>query len=157
MRKQDKISLSESHRQNLEKIVRQGEHKAQVIRNAQIILKSALRWTDEQIAAAYNVHKRTVVRIRNHFLKYQAEDLVVALSHLPRSGAPVRFDSKDQALVIATACTPPPPGQLQWSLSLLSQQVSLELGKPISRETVRGVLKKTNYNPIAKSNGASPE
>lgn len=156
MRHQDKIKLTESEREQLNKIVRQGQHKAQIIRNAQIILKSVAGWTDDQVAEAYCLSKRTVIRVRNQFRQAQQLQtaLLVALGHKPRSGAPVTFGPKQQALVIAKACTPPPPGQVRWTLELLQDHLRLELGQPISRESVRQILKKTNSNLTKKSNGA---
>lgn len=160
MRQQDKIILSEPQRYQLHQLIKKGQHKAQVIRNAQIILKSAAGQTDQSIAQACSVSKRTVIRTRQRWRKLAAEAEVVetVLGHLPRSGAPVLYGSREQALVIAKACTPPPEGARRWTVALLSEHVSLELemdGEPttISRETVRRTLKKTSCSLTEKSNG----
>ena len=155
MRLQDRIELTDSQREALKTLARTGTHKASVLRNAQIILKSDQDCTDEAIAAAFSIHKRTVIRARQHFAKYVAsEPLEQALGHRPRSGAPKHFDHKVEATVIALACTTPPQGHAHWTLKLLGERVSLEIARPISSETVRGMLKKTNYSPTAKSSGA---
>ena len=160
MRLQDKIELTDSQRKALKTLISTGTHKATVIRNAAIILKSDQNKTDDDIATFFEVHKRTVIRTRQRFLKYvvdESEPLETALGHRPRKGAPKHFDEKVEATVIAMACTTPPDGHVHWNLKLLGEHVSLEIAKPISRETVRRMLKKTNYSHIAKSNGAFPK
>lgn len=156
----DKIMLSSWQRQRLLELTTKGEHKAQLIRNAQIILKSAQHWTDEQIAVAFNLSKRTVIRIRQGFVGVGDDEqaLLAALGQRPRPGAPLHFGPQAQALVIAQACTPAPEGYQRWTLALLSERISLEseVGS-ISRETVRRILKKTNLSLTAISNGASPK
>lgn len=165
MRQQDKIVLNETQRHHLHQLIKKGVHKAQVIRNAQLILKSAAGETDEAIAQACQVSKRTVIRTRKRWLQQAEAEVAVeaALGHKPRSGAPVRYGPREQALVIAKACTPPPEGAQRWTLVLLSQQITLQLEEEEaavtvtpSRETVRRILKKTNSSLTAKSNGASP-
>ena len=163
MRKQDKISLTQTQRDELQALIAKGQHKAQLIRNAHIVLKSAAGWTDDKIAQAYNVHKRTVIRVRQRFIEQgPTTNLLEALSAKPKPGAPLKFGPKEQALVIAQACTPPPQGYARWTLALLSERISLQVEEhdppsTISRESVRRILKKTNLNLTEKSNGASPK
>jgi hypothetical protein len=54
------------------------------------------------------------------------------------------LDGKQEAHLIALACSNPPAGQARWSLRLLADHlVELQIVDTISYETVRQVLKKT--------------
>jgi hypothetical protein len=61
---------------------------------------------------------------------------------------------KQEAHLIAVACTPAPEGRARWTLRLLADKV-VELGfaDALAHETVRRVLKKTPLNRGNKSNG----
>lgn len=151
MRKQDKVELSHQDREQLNKIIKAGQHPARVVNKAHLLLQSAANRTDADIAAALSLSKRTVIRVRQRFVEGGLE---LALFDKPRSGAPLKYDSKDQALIVATACTPPPIGRECWTIRVLTERV-IELGVTgVSRETVRRSLKKTNCSPIASEVGA---
>jgi hypothetical protein len=52
---------------------------------------------------------------------------------------------KQEAHLIAVACSTPPGGRARWTLRLLADKVvGLGFASSIARETVRQVLKKTN-------------
>jgi transposase len=67
-----------------------------------------------------------------------------ALADKPRPGAPPKMDGKQEAMIVALACSEAPDGQARWSVRLLARRaVELEVVEAVSRETVRRVLKKT--------------
>jgi len=72
----------------------------------------------------------------------------------PRPGGQRKLTGKQEAHLIAVACTPAPSGQPHWTLQLLADQV-VELGfaESIARETVRQVLKKTPSSLGCTSSG----
>ena len=84
--------------------------------------------------------------------------LTAKISRLLLESQRRKLTGKQEAHVIAVACSPTPEGQARWTLRLLAAQV-VELGfaDTISRETVRQILKKTNSSLGRKSNGASPQ
>ena len=57
-----------------------------------------------------------------------------------------KLDGKQEARLVALACSEPPEGQARWSLRLLADKmVELEIvEEDISYQTVRRTLKKTN-------------
>ncbi len=66
------------------------------------------------------------------------------------------MDGKQEAHLVAVACTPAPEGRARWTLRLLANRVvELKLADSIAPETVRQVLKKTNLNRGRGRNGAS--
>jgi hypothetical protein len=74
------------------------------------------------------------------------ESLEAALERRrPRREYRRKLDGDGEAHLIALACSQAPEGRSRWTLRLLAQRlVVFEGGGPISYETVRRVLKKTN-------------
>ncbi|MDQ3294880.1 MAG: helix-turn-helix domain-containing protein, partial [Actinomycetota bacterium] len=56
-----------------------------------------------------------------------------------------RLDGRQEARLVALACSEAPAGHALWSLRLLADElVRLEVVEAVSHETVRQALKKTN-------------
>jgi hypothetical protein len=98
------------------------------------------------VAAAFEMSRYTVIRIRERFVKHGLED---ALTHRLHTATRARaLDGEQEAHLIALSCSPRPSGQARWTLRLLAGRM-VELGyvEHVSHETVRQVLKKTNSSP----------
>jgi hypothetical protein len=80
-----------------------------------------------------------------------SQDLEAALSEEPRPGADRKLSGKEEALLVATACSSPPKGRARWTLELLSGSPSTttSLAKPCA-----GAWLKTNSSPGARTCGA---
>jgi hypothetical protein len=81
--------------------------------------------------------------VRQRFVE---QGLAAALLPKPTKRVYARaLDGRQEAHLIALACSAPPAGKRRWALRLLAEQV-VELGfaDGVSHETVRQVLKKTN-------------
>ncbi len=86
----------------------------------------------------------TVERTRRRFV----EESLGCLNERPRRGQARKLTGKQEAHLIAVACSTPPTGRARLPLSLLADKVvELKFASKIARETVRQVLKKTNLNP----------
>jgi Homeodomain-like domain len=81
-----------------------------------------------------------VERTRPRFV----EESLAVLGERPRPGGRRKLSGKQEAHLIAVACTPAPSGQTRWTLHPLADKV-VEVGFAASsaREAVRQVLKKT--------------
>jgi transposase len=80
--------------------------------------------------------------VRQRFVE---EGLESALNERPRPGQRRKLDGKQEAHLVAVACSQAPAGHARWTLQLLADKVvELEFADSISPETVRQVLKKTN-------------
>src|SRR5450830_742042 len=75
-----------------------------------------------------------------------------ALSEEPRPGADRKLSGKEEALLVATACSSPPEGRARWTLELLANElVRLTEHDSISRETVRRRLAENDLKPWRKN------
>ena len=85
------------------------------------------------------------------------EGLEAAINDRPRPGQERKLDGKQEAHLIAFACSAAPAGHTHWTLQLLADQVvELEFADSISLETVRQMLKKTNSSRGRSRSGVSP-
>lgn len=135
------VDLTADDREQLRQLVRRGKHSSRKVTRARILLLAADGSTDEQIAAALSCGIKTVERTRRRFV----EEGLGCLNERPRRGAERKLTGKQEAHLIAVACSTPPGGRARWTLRLLADRVvELGLAPAIARETVRQVLKKTN-------------
>ena len=75
----------------------------------------------------------TVYRTKRRFV---LGNLEAALSEEPRPGAERKLSDKEEALLVATACSSPPAGRARWTLKLLADAlVRLTAHESVSRET----------------------
>ena len=97
--------------------------------------------TDEEIAQSLHLGVLTVHRTRQRFVE---EGLTAALSERPRLGKRPVLTDKQEAFIVALACSTPPEGRCRWTMRLLAERlVELKQLEEISHDTVRRVLKKT--------------
>jgi transposase len=147
------VDLTAEERTTVEQLLQKGKSSARKLTRARILLQADEGLTDEEIATALAVGIATVERTRQRFVEANLE----ALNELPRPGGQCKLSGKQEAHLIAVACTPAPSGHTRWTLQLLAEQV-VELGfaESIARETVRQVLKKTRSSPGGTSSGVCP-
>jgi len=145
------VDLTRGERTTLEQLLQRGKSSARKLTRARILLQADDGLTDEEIATALEVGVATVERTRQRFVAANLE----ALNEPPRPGGQRKLNGKQEAHLIAVACTPAPGGQARWTLQLLAERV-VELGfvESIARETVRQVLKKTRSSPGGTNSGA---
>ena len=139
MRKQKyPIQLNEVERLELEAIVRKGQPKARVMRRAQTLLWSDGGKSDLEIAELHGISPLTVAKTRERWVKNHA------LEDRSRSGRHPKLDGKQEAFLVALACSDAPDGRETWTMQMLADKlVELQvIDEPISDETVRLKLKK---------------
>src|SRR4030088_862902 len=108
-----RVELSEAERGELTALLSGGKHAARKIKRAQILLAADAGAGDENIAISVGVGGSTVYRTKRRFLVGNLED---ALSEEPRPGASRKLSGKEEALLVATACSNPPEGRARWTL-----------------------------------------
>ncbi len=142
------VELTEAERCELAALMSGGRHSARRIKRAQILQAADAGLGDEAIAAGIAVGGSTVYRTKRRFVEAGLE---AALSEEPRPGADRKLTGKEEALLIATACSSPPQGRARWTLELLADElVRLTEHDSLSRETVRRRLAENDLKPWRK-------
>jgi transposase len=140
-----RVTLTQAERDELTALLSGGRHAARKLKRAQILLAADRGLDDEAIATTIGVGASTVYRTRRRFVEVS---LAAALTEQPRPGAARKLTSKEEALLVATACSAPPPGCARWTLELLAAGVvRLTEHDSLSRETVRRRLVENDLKP----------
>jgi transposase len=150
-----RVELDQTEREQLLGLVSRGKHAARKLKRAQILLAADAGAGDEDIARTVGVGGSTVYRTKRRFVEGNLE---AALSEEPRPGAERKLSGKEEALLVATACSSPPAGRARWTLALLADaMVKLTEHDGLSRETVRRRLAENDLKPWRKDMWCIPE
>lgn len=152
MTKHTFLTLTLEQRQQLQSVVRIGQHPARQQTRARILLlldrSQDTKRTDAEIAQLLGCHSLTVGNTRRRFL---AEGLEATLTDKPMGPtAPRKMTGELEAHLTLLACSDAPQGRSRWTLRLLADK-AVELGYVdyLSHVTVGATLKKTKSNPGA--------
>jgi transposase len=149
------VDLTLAEREMLLELTRGGVATVRRIKRAHILLMSDLGHTGATIQEAGHGSAATVYRTRQRFVE---EGLDQALSEAPRAGGDRMLDEKQEALLVATACCPPPKGCACWTLQLLAGHfVELVDLESISRATVGRRLHEKKIKPWQKKMWCIPK
>lgn len=149
-----RIRLSAAERRELTAMTRRGTHQARTITRARALLLADRGLRDGEIATALGTHARTIQRLRRRACE---DGILAALHDRPRPGGKPKLDGRQEAFLVALACSDPPTGRSQWTMQCLAERlIELEVVDAISDETVRRTLKKTSSSPGRSSSGVSP-
>jgi transposase len=150
-----RVELSQTERAELTTLLSGGRHAARKLKRAQILLAADAGASDDEIARSVGVGGSTVYRTKRRFV---LGDLEAALSEEPRPGASRKLSGKEEALLVATACSSPPKGRASWTLELLAGElVRLSEHASISRETIRRRLAENDLKPWRKDMWCIPQ
>ena len=150
-----RVELSQSERDELTALLSGGRHAARKLKRAQILLAADAGTSDEVMAATLAVSGSTIYRTKRRFVEANLEG---ALNEEPRPGAERKLTGKEEALLVATACSKPPAGRARWTLKLLADElVKLTEHEEISRETVRRRLAENDLKPWRKDMWCIPK
>jgi transposase len=148
------VTLTEDERAQLLTLTKRGKVSARRLTRAHLLLQADAGLSDEAVAQALHIGTATVERIRKRFVE---EGLEAALAERPRPGGQRKLDSKQEAFLIALACSTPPEGRTCWTMQLLAEKlVELQVIGAISDETVRRTLKKTPSSRGRRRPGVFP-
>jgi len=152
VRKKYIVQLTEEEREYLHKLISSGTAPARKLNRARILLKADIgkhaegeALIDKEIARMLETSPATVQRVRERFYEGGLE---AALERsLPDRVYKRSLEGRAEARLIALACSEPPRGWDRWSFRLLADKaVELGIVEEVSHETVRKVLKKTNFD-----------
>jgi len=150
-----RVTLTQDERNALAALLSGGKQPARKLKRAQILLAADAGVGDEDIALSVGVGASTVYRTKRRFVEGNLER---ALSEEPRAGAERKLTGKEEALLVATACSSPPAGRARWTLELLAGElVRLTKHASVSRETVRRRLAENHLKPWRKDMWCIPQ
>lgn len=114
MHKKHIVSLSPTDRLRLRRMLGGGLVGARAITRARILLKAdqgheGPAWPDQRIAAALDVSRATIGRVRRRFAE-AGLDAALARQR-PRSRPPRKIDGAHEARLVVLACSAPPAGR----------------------------------------------
>jgi len=144
-RKQRVVTLTAKERKALEDFVSHGKKSARAITRARTLLLLDEGKKEHELAQLLGISRGTIANTRKKYQRKGHAPILELLQEAPRSGRPIRLDSRVEAKVTMIACSTPPTGRSRWTLQLIADKlVELAVTESISHESVRRVLKKAN-------------
>jgi transposase len=149
------VELTQHERRELMSLLSGGKHGSRKLKRAQILLAADAGASDAEIERSVGAGGSTVYRTKRRFVE---AGVAAALSEQPRTGAARKLTGKEEALLVATACSTPPAGRKRWTLELLADEVvRLTEHEELSRETVRRRLAENRLKPWRKDMWCIPK
>jgi transposase len=146
--RQTELRLTEKDREVIESYRAKGLRHPREVNRAHVLSALDRGVPEARIMEVLGVGRTVIWRTRAAYREGGAE---YALRDVARPGKPPRYGADVEARISALACSEPPAGARRWTIALLERAAQAQAGiGPISRETVRRLLKKT-----ASSRGAS--
>lgn len=139
------VELTEAEREELRGFVASGSKLARKVKRAQVLLAADQGYGDEDIANMVGVGTSTVYRVKKRFVE---REFAAVLDDDPRPGGSRKLTGKEEALLVAVACSKPPSGRSHWTMQLLADAfVSMSEHESLSSETVRRRLAEKKIKP----------
>ena len=139
------VTLTQKEQDALHTFVAQGHRSAREINRARILLLSNQGMKDQDISSLLGLSRGTIYNMRKKYNNTDHQHILDVLKDEPRSGRPIKLDSKVEANVTMIACSEPPEGACRWTLHLIADKlVKLHVLDTISHESVRSILKKVD-------------
>ena len=101
-------------------LIKKGKATARKVARARVLLLADEGASDAEIAETFHLGLSTVHRTRQRFVE---EGLTVALSEQPRLGRTRSLTGKQEAFIVALACSAPPKGRCRWTMELLADRL----------------------------------
>lgn len=138
----------------LREFTRKGTHKAREISRAEILLLVSEEKDDYHLAHQVHRSHRTVRRVVQRYINGGIE---AALFDAPRSGQPRKTNPKDDAHLVALACTKSPRGTAHWTLELLQEQLLRRRKKRLGKTAIWLRMRANDLKPWREKNVVHPE
>ena len=153
------VSLSQEEKNKLQAMSKDNKLSARVSKRVLILLaldeKKNSNLNHRQIASALNTTVTTIIATARDYFQNGLEH---AISHHynPSSLRPHKVNGELEAHVLQLACGEAPDGYSRWTLELLTEEVNKKgIAEPVSKETIRVMLKKMNFSLTGMNTGAS--
>lgn len=149
-----KGKLSRKERKELRSTLRTGVHSSRQLLRCQVLLLSDEGKSVKEIQSLTGKSSRNIIQLRRLWREHGVQ---TAISEKPRSGRPRKHSGRDDAKIVALACTDAPDGQARWSVRLLTKELNAQdmLSQTLGRDTVHAVLKSQKIKPWKKRNSGA--
>ncbi|MBN8461416.1 MAG: helix-turn-helix domain-containing protein [Dechloromonas sp.] len=138
--RQTELHLKDEDRELLESYRAKGLRHAREVNRAHVLSALDRGVPESQIMAVLGIGRTVIWRTR---AAYREGGVEYAVCDAARPGRPIQYGADVAAQISSLACSSPPEGATRWTLELLEQAAhSLANVGPISRETIRRLLKK---------------
>jgi transposase len=149
------VDLDQGEREQLRSLSSGGKIAARRLKRVQILLAADAGVDDDSMAESLGLSGSTIYRTKRRFVEAGLE---AALDEQPRPGGARKLSDRDEALLVATACSAPPDGRKRWTLTLLADaMVRLTEHDDLSRETVRRRLAENALKPWRRDMWCIPQ
>ena len=143
--RQTELHLTELDRGVLNTFRGKGVRSARAVNRAHVLMALDQGIPEAMICQVLGLGRTALWRTR---AAYREGGLEFALHDEPRSGQPRKYQTSQEAEVVALACSSPPDGRKRWTIGLLTAASRERPGLAgVNRETVRRMLKKTIASP----------
>ena len=150
-----RVELHQSERDELKALLASGKKLIRRLKRAQILMAADQGASGAEIAECVVCGMSTVTRTRRGFVEGSLE---LTLCEAPRSGAARKLTGRQEALLVATACSKQPIGRACWTLELLcGEMVRLTEHESLSSETVHRRLSENGLKPWRKDMWCIPK
>ena len=140
-----RFKLPASEIRQIDGILSKGKHSVHLIKRAQILLALHKHYPTSLVADIVKSTKKTVY---NTLQAYCEGGLHNALHDQPRTGQPPLLNAKQNAHIIALACSAPPTGRARWTVRLLMEIAKkTKIVMTVSKETIRNLLENHAFKP----------
>lgn len=138
------IILKKEDYSMLQSFIKTGKKTGRELERAYILLALHRNKAYKEIEDYYYVNRTTIWRASKNYWQFGIES---ALTDKERPGQPKKYTEKQEAEIIALACSNSPKGTKRWTIRLLTEYVKKQKKcETMNRETVRLILKKTKVN-----------
>lgn len=138
-----KIVLTPEERAELEKNIKGHKTERRLYIRSKIVLLAAEGKECIEIAEILGISEKTCRKWRNRFAQKRLE----GIHDLERSGAPDIFTEEERLEIIRLACSQPEDLK-NWTLAYLTERAKEKIGRSISIETVRQILKSADRRSV---------
>lgn len=139
------VELTDGERQQLQEFLNSGTKLVRKLKRAQVLLAADEGYGDQDIATMVRVGTSTVYRVKKRLVERGFDGV---LDDEPRLGGRRKLTGREEALLMAVACSKPPAGRSRWTMQLLADKVvSLTAHTSLSSETVRRRLGEKKLKP----------
>ena len=139
------VELSAEERDQLVAVINDTKTGPEKRRRAQILLACDRGISDVAIAETLPAGTSTIYRVKKRLVELGLE---AAISGTRRRGGRRKLTGKEEATLVALACSKPPEGHGRWTLRLLADHfVELVDHESVSKETIRRRLGENELKP----------